>query len=482
MNPRHALAAALLAAGLAACGGTSNPPDQSPTSVSSGAQQISGAERLGWNQIVASLSEISSLRFFALVDGKSVELTGVACLLSADTTFACSSALPSMSPGAHTLQLVAFDGILESPPSTPPLSVILVGKAVSTSSVGVNSGVATTSVRETTTDGVPLDLAVLTRGLVDPTDVTATPDGRILAAERSGRVRLFRDGGLQSQPAGVLSETVASGGALLALAVDPSFPNNHWVYALHTVASERGVGRLDVRITRLREAGGTLIDAVTLLSGVHASPSSSGALRFGSDGKLYATFDDGGIPSASEDAASYNGKLLRLNTDGTTPGDQAASSPVLIGLPGTPRALALARRSQPLWVCQELPDGSERLTPVVVTEGRSTRAQSDAPYSLPQAFGIGGAVAYLSPVVPEFNGNLFVGARSGRYLLRIRLDEDGVNVRSTERLLVNRVSGIRAVAVGIDGSIYVANASSLYRLSTGQAAPSAPASSVRIAR
>ena len=46
------------------------------------------------------------------------------------------------------------------------------------------------------------------------------------------------------------------------------------------------------------------------------------------DGKLYAAFDDGGDPRQVGDAASLNGKILRLNADGTTPDDQAGATPI----------------------------------------------------------------------------------------------------------------------------------------------------------
>lgn len=41
---------------------------------------------------------------------------------------------------------------------------------------------------------------------------------------------------------------------------------------------------------------------------------------------------------------------------------------------------------------------------------------------------------------------------------------DPLSVASTERLLENRVGGIRSVAAGDDGAIYVATASSLLHL------------------
>ena len=65
----------------------------------------------------------------------------------------------------------------------------------------------------------------------------------------------------------------------------------------------------------------------------------------------------------------------------------------------------------------------------------------------------------------QFEGNLFVGAEAGRYLLRVRIDPaDPLTVISTERLLADRVGGIRAVTVGADGAIYFSTSDTLTRI------------------
>ncbi len=209
-----------------------------------------------------------------------------------------------------------------------------------------------------------------------------------------------------------------------------------------------------------------MVNPSTLLAGIPASSDrAAAALRFGPDGKLYAAFDDGGDERAPGDVASFNGKVLRLNPDGTTPANQAGATPVLGSGFRFPRALGWSPGGGVLWVCDAGTDGSERLTPVVVVEKQPHRAQLRTSYRLPVPFGIGGATVYAASGAREFGGNLFVGADSGRYLLRMRFDPaDPLTVVSTERLLEDRVGGIRAVTVGADGAIYFSTANSLGRL------------------
>src|SRR5438876_78800 len=81
-------------------------------------------------------------------------------------------------------------------------------------------------------------------------------------------------------------------------------------------------------------------DDVVLLDRIAASsPDAAASLRFGLDGKLYVALDDGGHPLLAGDLASFNGKILRMNPDGTTPDDQAGATPVYSYGYRAPRAL-----------------------------------------------------------------------------------------------------------------------------------------------
>ena len=63
---------------------------------------------------------------------------------------------------------------------------------------------------------------------------------------------------------------------------------------------------------------------------------------------LYAAFDDGGDTGLAGDLASPNGKVLRLNADGSTPRDQAG--PVYSYAYHSPRGLDWDPASGALWV------------------------------------------------------------------------------------------------------------------------------------
>jgi glucose/arabinose dehydrogenase len=64
-----------------------------------------------------------------------------------------------------------------------------------------------------------------------------------------------------------------------------------------------------------------------------------------------------------------------------------------------------------------------------------------------------GMAFYEGDAIPEWKGDLFVGALAGAKLMRLELDGD--RVTGEEALLAELGSRIRDVAVGPDGALYV---------------------------
>src|SRR4029077_12032505 len=113
-------------------------------------------------------------------------------------------------------------------------------------------------------------------------------------------------------------------GGLLSIALDPAFERTHWVYAIYTTASSAS-GAPMFRLARFREGQDPPAARTVLLDDIPVSPIRPAAsIRFGADGTLYIALDDGGSAGSAGDLGSFNGKMLRLNADGTTPADQAS--------------------------------------------------------------------------------------------------------------------------------------------------------------
>lgn len=354
----------------------------------SGSETISGTERVGWDQPASNAGELATIRYAIYVDGVRAELGGVACGDTATTAgFSCTAPLPRMTAGSHTIELAAYvqDGSTLESTRSAALRVTVTGVTSDGDAQTVRvRAAAAGSAREW-----PAAAVRIARDLEQIADLAPLPDGRLLIAQRTGRIRVVRDGALEREPAVALDTDAGGAGAIIALAADPEFDRTRGVYAIYT--SRARDGALTFTLARFRESGGTLGDRVVLLDGVRASANPRASLRFGADGKLYAAFDDGGWgENVVGDLGSFNGKILRLNRDGSTPDDQPRHSPVFRVASTSPRGVAWHRRSSELWIADAGHVGAIPWTPpplaiasggdalLVATENGLVRASIDA--------------------------------------------------------------------------------------------------------
>jgi glucose/arabinose dehydrogenase len=422
-----------------------------------GEVRVSPGDRLGWTQQAADTTELAGYQFALYVDGARTTLTGVNCT-RAGNAFECSAVLPFLPPGTHNLELAAFvvDGALTAESArSAPLRVI----AGSTT-----SSFSAPSVALITAEQVRLNLIPVAEGLHLPSDLAFTRDGSVFIAERGGTVRVMRDGVLVDAAALDLSlEIGRADGGLLAIALDPAFDENGFMYALYAVDAPRN--GLEFTLARFRYLDGAFAERAVLLDRTKASVAGpSGALRIGPDQKLYVAFDSASDTRIAGSFATYNGKVLRFNTDATTPDDQPASNPIFSLEHPQPLALDWQPESRTLWVVDRVGVDAGRLSAVVKDRSQS-RAAFRTSYALPAGTGATSAAFYRGSLMPIFQGNLFIAAEMGRQLIRLRFDPDNASkIVSVERMLIDQIGGVRVVSEAPDGSLYVATESVLYRL------------------
>jgi len=162
-------------------------------------------------------------------------------------------------------------------------------------------------------------VTVLSRTLEQPWSLAFLPGGEMLVTERTGALRVIRNGVLDPQPvAGVPEVRVQGLSGLFDVALHPQFATNKFVYLTYNkpiAERQNGLG-----VARGTWDGKALTNVKDIF--VTTDASSVSRLVFGRDGKLYvSTFGNAGDGSAAQNPMSHAGKVLRLNEDGTTPSD-----------------------------------------------------------------------------------------------------------------------------------------------------------------
>jgi len=280
---------------------------------------------------------------------------------------------------------------------------------------------------------------VIATGLDVPWGIAFLPNGDALVAERT-TARILRIPAGGGDPERVMTvpgvARNAGEGGLLGLAA-----RDDWVYAYLT--STRGDNRI-VRF-KLGERVRTVLTGLRS-AGVH----NGGRIAFGPDGKLYAGVGDAGNTALSQDRSSRNGKILRMNPDG---------SGVRVWSLGhrNVQGLAWDRRGR-LWASEFGQNARDEVN--LIRRGRN--------YGWPEVEGVGStsggrftnpkvtwATSAASPSGAAIIGtNLYVAALQGECVWKIPLD--GASAGKPTRMLAGRYGRIRTVVAAPDGTLWVA--------------------------
>lgn len=325
--------------------------------------------------------------------------------------------------------------------------------------------------------------------LEHPWGLTWLPNGDLLITERSGQVRVARNGVLDPMPIIGVPEVLATNqGGLLDIAVHPQFTENRLVYfsyAHGTTSANR------TRIARATFDGRTLSNWQVIFE---VSQTKDRAQHFGSrlvwlpDGTLLASIGDGGNPpielagelirQQAQNVGSHLGKVIRINDDGSIPAD----NPFVNDTEAAPevwsyghrniQGLAVDLPTNQVWATEHGARGGDEVNRIeagenygwpVATHSREYSGGLISPEtSLPgmvdpqviwtPSIAPSGLTIYRGDIFPEWQGHLFAGGLVSQDIRRMAVDESG-NIVNEESISIGH--RVRDVHQGPDGLLYV---------------------------
>ena len=331
-------------------------------------------------------------------------------------------------------------------------------------------------------------VVAVTKGLANPWSLAFLPSGEMLITERSGRLRIIRNGVLDSQPvAGVPQSKMQRLGGLMDVVLHPRFAENRFVYLTYSKPGDKDL--IATALGRGTWDGSALTNFQELFVVEPWWDGQGGAasrIAFGRDGMLYMTT---GASVANmkdaQDPSHDKGKVLRLRDDGTVPPDnpfvgRAGYKPEIYSL-GHRNQLGLAIHPQTgaVWSNENGPNGGDEINVILpgrnygwpdVSLGRSYEGpwqgkfakegiEPPVVYWMP-SIAVSGMAFYTGDRFPAWKGNVFVGAlRYGEIpqtgnLQRVVFNERGEEMRR-EMLLTELRQRIRDVRQGPDGLLYL---------------------------
>ena len=328
-------------------------------------------------------------------------------------------------------------------------------------------------------EALQFTIDTLATGLENPWSMAFLPDGRILIAERPGRLRVFENGQLLEEPiAGLPDIWVHGQGGLLDVVLHPNFEENQLVYLGYAA---RGGDGGNTAISRGKLVGNTLTDMELLF---HGQPFTSRPHHFGTrivfdgEGYMFFTIGDRGEQENAQRLSNHNGTVMRLHDDGQVPLD----NPFLNEPDAQPEIWSYGHRNiqgmglhpvtGDLWAHEHGAQGGDEINHIFrgenygwprVTHGINYDGSMITPdTTLP---GMVDPVLHWTPSIapcglafvssekfPGWENNMLVGALAGQHIHRVVLEEN--RVTHTERLLEG-FARFRDIRQGPDGYIYV---------------------------
>ena len=324
-------------------------------------------------------------------------------------------------------------------------------------------------------DGDGIRVETWVENLDIPWSLVFLPDGRALVSERSGRIRLIKDGKLMRGAYAAVEVHHSGEGGLMGLAVHYAFPQKPFIYAMHTY---KKAGALYNRIIRLKDNGDKGIFDRVIIDKIPAGRfHNGGRIAFGPDGMLYITAGETFNADLAQDLNSLGGKILKITPDGDIPQDNPfKDSPIYSYGHRNPQGLAWDPDRGDLFESEHGPSGEY----LVSANDEINIIRKGGNYGWPDAVGAPGKKPYIDPFIVwkqttppsgitfyksdkliKFKGDLFVATLGGEALIRIRLmrEDNRYSALRIERWFIDdnknsRFGRIRDVVEGPDGFLY----------------------------
>ncbi|WP_119718371.1 PQQ-dependent sugar dehydrogenase [Cognatilysobacter tabacisoli] len=320
-------------------------------------------------------------------------------------------------------------------------------------------------------------------GLVHPWAVALLPDGGFLVTERGGTLRrVGADGAVSAPLSGVPTVWAQGQGGLLDVVLAPDFAQSQRIYLSYSEAGEDGTAGTAVATATLGATGLTDVRRIYQQQPKLEGPNHFGSrIAFDGAGHVFISQGERNDRPSSQKLDMLQGKLVRLNLDGSVPQDnpfvgRADARPEIWSYGHrNMQGMAVDPASGKVWQSEHGPRGGDELNipqpgknygwPVVThginysglkipeAVGKEAPGMEPPHHVWEVSPGLSGMAFYRGRDGAAWNDSLFLGALAQRAVIRLSLDGD--RITGEERLLEDRGERIRDVRVGADGNVYV---------------------------
>jgi glucose/arabinose dehydrogenase len=345
------------------------------------------------------------------------------------------------------------------------------------------------------TEKVKLSVETLATGLDHPWAVEVLPDDAIVITERSGTLRILRDGKLGRPVKGMPEVYVGGQGGLLDVALSPDFPSDRTLYFTASEAFGKGIG-IAVFSGKLSDDETRMSDIKTIFRSNNPGENDANLgsrIVFAADKSMFVTIGDQFTPDLAQDFRDDHGAVIHIDRDGSIP----AGNPFADGKKArpeiwskghrNPQGIAFDASTGVLYTVEHGAKGGDEINhpepgknygwPVIaygvnydgskIGVGTKKAGMEQPLYYWDPSIAPGALAVYRGRMFPEWDGDFLVTALKYRLLARLSRDGSG-RIAHEERMLTDLYGRLRDIKEAPDGSLLVttdANNGKLLRIS-----------------
>ncbi|GAB2771415.1 glucose/arabinose dehydrogenase [Hymenobacter luteus] len=327
-------------------------------------------------------------------------------------------------------------------------------------------------------------VSALATGLQVPWELVWGPDNVIWMTERGGRIsRVDPTSGQVTVLTTLPDVATSSEGGLLGMVLHPDFATSPYVYVVYNY-NDNGYKE---KLVRLTYANGTLGSPQVLLGDIPAVSTHSGSrLLILPDRTLLMTTGDAQNRPAAQDRTSLNGKVLRLNLDGTIPADNPVAGNRSYSF-GHRNPQGLVRAGNGRLYSSEHGENAEDEVNIIepnqnygwpTVEGLCNLASEQGfctansvrqpIFTWAPTVGVAGLAYYDHPAIPGWRNSLLAATLRGNKLTQTPLNTAGTTAGEGVFTLTS-FGRLRAVCVSPQGRVYVGTSNRDGRATPGAA-------------
>ena len=322
-----------------------------------------------------------------------------------------------------------------------------------------------------------LTTETLVSNLNFPWEILWGPDNFIWMTERQGKVSRVNPQTGQVIPVATITEVASTTNfnGLLGMALHPQFSTNPFVYLIYNYfdASQNYLEK----IVRYTYNGTTLTSPMTLVDGIVGKIGgdfihNGSRLMIGPDMKLYATTGDANQRfDFPQNPNSLNGKVLRVNLDGSIPGDNPFGNAVWSIGDRNSQGLVFAKGR--LYASMHGETTNDEIN--IIQKGGNNgwpfvEGFCDLPaeqtfcaannvnepiYAWTPTIAPSGMDFYNSNYIAQWKNSLLLAVLKDKRLIQLKLTDDGSAIDGVHEFFINQFGRMRDIAIGPDGKVYI---------------------------